>query len=65
MAVLESLPVEIRLHTRVGGYAQTGPSLSAVIEEFDAVYLGVGAADAACFEKELKRMTASVLRLSL
>lgn len=54
MAVLESLPVEIRLHTRVGGYAQTGPSLSAVIEEFDAVYLGVGAADAACFAQELK-----------
>jgi Fe-S oxidoreductase len=54
LATLESLPVEVRLHTRVGGYAHTGLSLSAVIEEFDAVYLGVGTADAACFEQELK-----------
>jgi glutamate synthase (NADPH) small chain len=53
LAALESLPVEIRLHTRVGGYAATGPSLAAVIAEFDAVYLGVGETSAACFEKEL------------
>jgi Fe-S oxidoreductase len=53
LAVLQSLPVEVRLHTRVGGYAQTGPSLSAVIEEFDAVYLGVGPEGAAYFAPEL------------
>lgn len=53
LAVLEDLSVEVRLRTRVGGYAQTGPSLSALIEEFDAVYLGVGPASAACFEQEL------------
>jgi NADPH-dependent glutamate synthase beta subunit-like oxidoreductase len=64
LAALESLPVEIRLHTRVGGYAQTGPSLAAVIEEFDAVYLGVGESDAACFEKELT-LTADGQRIAI
>jgi len=53
LAALQSLPVEVRLNTRVGGYAQTGPSLSAVIEEFDAVYLGVGPDSAAYLENEL------------
>jgi NADPH-dependent glutamate synthase beta subunit-like oxidoreductase len=53
LKVIEDLPVEVRLHTRVGGYAQTGPSLAAVIEEFDAVYLGVGLASAASFAQEL------------
>jgi NADPH-dependent glutamate synthase beta subunit-like oxidoreductase len=64
LAALESLPVEIRLHTRVGGYAQTGPSLASVIEEFDAVYLGTGDADAACFEKELT-LTADGQRIAI
>ena len=53
LAVFENVLVEVHLNTRVGGHAQTGPSLSAVIEEFDAVYLGLGPASAACFEQEL------------
>ena len=53
LAVFENELVEVRLNTPVGGHAQTGPSLSAVIEEFDAVYLGLGPASAACFEQEL------------
>jgi len=52
LAVFENPAVEVRLNTRVGG-AQTGPALSALIEEFDAVYLGVGPAGADCFDRDL------------
>ncbi len=53
LTVLENELVEVRLNTPVGGSVPTGPSLSAVIEEFDAVYLGVGSAAAAIFGQEL------------
>ncbi len=53
LALLENVLVEVRLNTQVGGHAQTGPSLSAVVEEFNAVYLGVGPSGAAFFGQDL------------
>ena len=37
LAVLENVLVEVRLNTPVGGHAQTGPGLSAVIEDPNGV----------------------------
>ncbi len=53
LAVLENLSIEVRLNTRVGEGAQAATSLSALTEEFDAVYLGVGPDGAAGFAHEL------------
>jgi len=53
LAVLENALVNVRLNTRVGGHPQTGSSLSAIVEEFDAVYLGVGPSGAASLGRDL------------
>jgi glutamate synthase (NADPH) small chain len=53
LEVLKNLSIEVRLNTRVGEDAQAATSLSALTEEFDAVYLGVGPDGAAGFAQEL------------
>jgi len=53
LAMLENVLVEVRLNTPVGSDTQTGPSLRAVIDEFDAVYLGVGLTGPASWGEEL------------
>jgi glutamate synthase (NADPH/NADH) small chain len=53
LAVLKDLSVEVRLNARVGEGADAAASLSALTEEFDAVYLGVGPDGAASFAHEL------------
>ena len=53
LAVLKDLSVEVRLNARVGEGADAAASLSALTEEFDAVYLGVGPDGATSFAHEL------------
>ena len=53
LAVLKDLSVEVRLNARVGEGADAAASLSALTEEFDAVYLGAGPDGAASFAHEL------------